>query len=185
MLKLIFVSNRLTPSYMQEYDFEWAETLSICKFKGRVGEPDYDFTLDLIRNACDKSFVIGGNANCRLTKRSMAIYQVKPLPWEYLYQCIKMSKKDFHVMLPDGIESKIFEGKEKVYAWYNEEINAVECFEYTGKIEVEEDTSPGYDGYGRFDKEYEIIQGAIDKNGRWKIKPYKSWAYLYSMPQLK
>lgn len=170
---------------MQEYDFEWAEILSICKFKGRVGEPDYDFTLDLIRNACDKSFDIGGNANCRLTKRPMAIYQIKSLPWEYLYQCIKMSKKDFHVMLPDGIDSKMFEGKNEIYAWYNKEIDAIECFEYTGRIEVEEDTSPGYDGYGRFDKEYELIQGAIDKNGRWKVKPYKSWASLYYLSPLR
>lgn len=170
---------------MQEYDYEWAEMLSICKLKGRVGEPNYDFTLDLIRNACEKSFDIGDNAKCRLSERPMAIYQIKPLPWEYLYQCIKMSKKDFHVMLPDDIKSKIFEGKREVYAWYNEEINAVECFAYTGRIEVEENTSPGYDGYGRFDRDYEIIQGAIGKNGRWKVKPYKSWASLYSMSPLK
>ena len=170
---------------MQEYNFEWAELLSICKYKGGMRDPDYAFTVDLIREACDHSFDIGSNANCRISKRPIAVFQIKPLPWDYLYQCIKLSKKDFNVMLPDGIDSKIFEGKDKVYTWYNKDIDAIEFFAYTGRFEVEEDTSPGYDCFGRFDKDYEIIQGAINEKGRRKVKPYKSWASLYSMPPLR
>jgi len=171
-------------SDMKEFDTDWAEMLSICKFKGHVGEPNYDFTIELIRNACDNSFDIASNANCRLTTHPMVISQIKPLPWNYLYKCIRISKKDFHITLPDGIDSRIFEGGNKVYAWYNKKIDAIECFAYTGNIEVDEDTSPGYDGFGRFDKEYEIIQGAIDEHGHWRVKPYKAFASLYTMPSL-
>lgn len=167
-----------------EYDYEWAELLSICKLKGRVGDPNYDFTLGLIRSACDNAFDIEGNANCRLTTRSMAIRQTKYLQWNYLYRCIKMSKKDFIVMLPEGINSSAFKGVSDVYAWYNKKIDAIECLAYTGRIVVDEEPSPGYDGFGRFDKEYEIVQGAIDENGKWQVKPYKAFASLYEKPPL-
>ena len=70
---------------MQEYNFEWAELLSICKYKGGMRAPDYAFTVDLIREVCNHSFDIGSNAKCRISKRLMAVFQIKPLLWDYLY----------------------------------------------------------------------------------------------------
>lgn len=168
---------------MQEYTLEWAEMLSFSKLKGTIEDPNYVFTIDLIRSACDHSFDIASNANCRVPVRPMVICQLKPLEWSYLYRCIKLSKKDFYIFLPDNI--KAFGGEKQVYAWYNKKIDAIECFAYTGNFETEEDCYGGYDGFGRFDKEYEIIQGAIDKKGHWTVKPYKAFTSLYTMPSLK
>ena len=78
---------------MQEYTLEWAEMLSFSKLKGTIEDPNYVFAIDLIRSACDHSFDIASNANCRVTVRPMVICQLKPLEWSYLYQCIKLSKK--------------------------------------------------------------------------------------------
>ena len=96
---------------------------------------------------------------------------------------LKLSKKDFYIFLPDNI--KAFGGEKQVYAWYNKKIDAIECFAYTGNFETEEDCYGGYDGFGRFDKEYEIIQGAIDEKGHWTVRPYKAFTSLYTMPSLK
>lgn len=137
--------------------------------------------LDLIREAGEGFFRITDIATCRHGS-SIAIGQQKELPWEYLFQCMKLSNKDFFVKLPDHLHDNKFkanrEGEVFVYAWYDAEIDAIQVFNNTGNIREEEDTSPGYDGYGRFDRDYERARGVIDANCQWKVKPYLSWGSL-------
>ena len=96
-----------------------------------------------------------------------------------------LSNKDFLVKLPDHLHDNRFkansDGEVFVYAWYDAEIDAIQVFDNTGNIREEQDTSPGYDGYGRFDRDYERVRGVIDANCQWKVKPYLSWGSLYSL----
>jgi len=168
----------------QEYDYDWAFVLRDYALDIHLdGEKNYKACLEIIREAGKEFFCATGNATCRLFRRNMAIVQQKELPWEYLFQCMKLSDKDFLVKLPDYLHDNNFransDGEVFVYAWYDAEIDAIQVFANTGNIREEQDTSPGYDGYGRFDCAYERVRGVIDANCQWKIKPYLSWGSLY------
>lgn len=99
------------------------------------GEKNYKVYLELIREAGEGFFCVTGNATCR-HGRKMAIVQQKELPWEYLFQCMKLSAKDFLVKLPDYLHDDKFransEGEVFVYAWYDAEIDAIQVFANTG-----------------------------------------------------
>ena len=165
----------------QNFNYDWALVLRDYALNSYIdGEKNYQMCLDLIREAGEGFFRITGNATCR-HGRSIAIGQLKELPWEYLFQCMKLSNKDFLVKLPDHLHDNKFkansEGEVFVYAWYDAKIDAIQVFNNTGNIR-EEDTFPGYDGYGRFDRYYERARGVIDANCQWKVKPYLSWGSL-------
>ena len=169
----------------QNFNYDWALVLRDFALDSHIdGEKNYKVCLDLILEAGEGFFRVMGNATCRY-RRSMAIVQLKELPWEYLFQCMKLSNKDFLVKLPDHLHDNRFkansEGEVFVYAWYDAEIDAIQVFDNTGNIREEQDTSPGYDGYGRFDRDYERVRGVIDANCQWKVKPYLSWGSLYCL----
>ena len=169
----------------QNFNYDWALVLRDYALDIHIdGEKNYKVCLDLIIEAGEGFFRVTGNAACRHS-RSMAIVQLKELPWEYLFQCMKLSNKDFLFKLPDHLHDNKFkansEGEVFVYAWYAAEIDAIQVFDNTGNIREEQDTSPGYDGYGRFDCDYERVRGVIDANCQWKVKPYLSWGSLYCL----
>lgn len=167
----------------QNFNNDWAYVLRDYALDIHLdGEKNYKVCLDLIREAGEGFFCVTSNATCR-HRRKMAIVQQKELPWEYLFQCMKLSDKDFLIKLPDHLHDNKFransDGEVFVYAWYDAVIDAIQVFVNTGNIREEQDTSPGYDGYGRFDYDYERVRGVIDANCQWKVKPYLSWGSLY------
>lgn len=169
----------------QNFNYDWALVLRDYALDYHIdGEKNYNVCLDLILEAGKGFFRVTGNATCR-NSSSMAIVQLKELPWEYLFQCMKLSNKDFLVKLPNHLHDNKFkansEGEVFVYAWYDAEIDAIQVFNNTGNIREEQDTSPGYDGYGRFDRDYERVRGVIDANCQWIVKPYQSWGSLYCL----
>ena len=169
----------------QNFNYDWALVLRDYALDRHLdGEKNYNACQDIIQEAGDGFFRITGNATCRYS-RNMAILQMKELPWEYLFQCMKISDKDFLIKLPTHLHDNKFransDGEVYVYAWYDPELNAIQVFNNTGNIREEEDTSPGHDGYGRFDRDYERVRGVIDAKCQWKKKPYLSWGSLYSL----
>lgn len=167
-------------------NLEWAEIVGMYRLdRIKDGQEYYDELLNLIRSVCDGSFDICVNAKCRLSRHSVAILQKKPLPWSYLFSCMRLAKKDFVIILPDSVRIKTVGGRRlsvaNVYAWYDKHVDAIECFAYTGNTVIEEDTSPGYDGFGRFDVSREVVRGSIRQDGKWLVKPYLQMASLYSL----
>lgn len=168
------------------YELSWAEMLKTNSLDYRKdGQEIYYGLLDLIRSACDGAFNISGQPNCRLSKQGVAIKQVKELPWEYIFDCLKASGKDFEILPPDKVKSSfgIYLKKKRapVYGWYDESMDAIHLFSYTGRYEEEEDTSPSYDGYGRFDTYYQIIEAWLSREGEWVVKPKTRYVSLYVM----
>ena len=167
--------------------FEWCELVSICELDYRKdGERTYHELLDMIRAAADGAFDICDTATCRSLRRGMAVKQVKDLPWNYLFQCIKISDKDFQIKHPPSI-ARIFlkyiikeNAKDSIYAWYDSETDGIKVLAYTGRSEDEENTYPAYDGYGRYDTYYEIVEGVISPEGdSWIVTPKTRYVGLY------
>ena len=170
---------------IQKVNYNWAIVIRDYALDSYLdGEENYKACLGIIREAGEGFFRVADNSGCRYD-RSAAIVQLRELPWEYLFQCMKLSGKEFLVKLPDHLQDSKFRansnGEVLVYAWYDAEIDAIQVFNNTGNIREEEDTSPGYDGYGRFDHYYERVRGVIDANCLWKVKPYLSWGTLNSL----
>ena len=152
---------------------EWAVNLSQYNFLDyREGLPVE--LVDAIRSAADGAFDVVAPAGCRW-RRGWAIAQQKPLPWPYMYDCIKISLKDFVIQLPPDLvpafQRHIINPRlgEKIYAWYDTTACAVKVMAYTGDYEEEE--SPGYDGFGRYDKNDEIVEGLVTAEGEWLEAP--------------
>ena len=169
-----------------EYNTEWAEALGGYFLDYRKdGQAAYNELLDLIRNACDGAFNITGQPNCRYSKQSVAIKQIKELPWEYIFDCMKTSGKDFEILPTDKIKScfgiHLRNKSARVFGWYDETLDAIHIFSYTGRYEEEEDTLPGYDGYGRFDTYYQIVEAWVARKGEWVVKPKTRYVSLYVM----
>lgn len=168
----------------QKFNYDWALVLRDYTLNNHLdGEKNYKACVDIIEEAGEGFFRITSNAICRHSGN--AIIQMKELPWEYLFQCMKLSDKDFLVKLPAHLQDNKFransDGDVYVYAWYDDKIDAIQVFANTGDIREEEDTSPGYDGYGRFEHYYERVRGVIDANCQWKVKPYLSWGSSNSL----
>lgn len=159
---------------------EWCKELSKYAFDYRKdGELAYKRLIDLIRTADGGgTFDISSTARCRLYLHNMAVVQVKDVPWDYLYVCMKTSGKDFQIKLPDGIAEAFLshirpdKGEQPVYAWHDPETDGVKVLAYTGRFEEEENTAPAYDGYGRFDTYYEVVEGTLNPEGTmWTEAP--------------
>lgn len=165
---------------------EWAKALSGCALDNRDAEQaKYNVLLELIRNACNGAFDIAAQPNCRHSKQGWAILQVKELPWEYVFDCMKVSGKDFRIIPPEKVNirfGKYLHKKEaSVYGWYEAESDAIHIFSYTGRYKEEEDTSPGYDGYGKYDTYYEIVEAWMSRDGVWVKPPKTRYISLYTM----
>ena len=75
----------------QNFNYDWALVLRDYALDRHLdGEKNYNACQDIIQEAGDGFFRITGNATCRYS-RNMAILQLKELPWEYLFQCMKIS----------------------------------------------------------------------------------------------
>ena len=165
------------------YNTDWAEEIGKYELDyQKVGEEFYGELLDTIRKAADGAFDVASPAVCRKSQER-AICQKRELPWGYLYDCMKLSRKDFCIFLPDKIANQllkhIVEDNKTVYAWYDSETDSIRTFAYTGNMEDEENTYPAYDGYGRYDTYYEIVEGYVNKEGEWLKEPKLRFISLY------
>ena len=172
--------------FIMVYSTEWAERLKAFALDYRKdGQDTYYQLLDLIRKACDGAFDIARQANCRNSKQGVAIKQVKELPWEYIFDCMRASGKDFIILPPEIVKSGfgiyLHANPSPLYGWYDEDLDAIHLFSYTGRYEEEEDTSPGYDGYGRYDTYYQIVEGWLSRNGIWIKEPATRFVSLHTM----
>ena len=168
-----------------DYNTEWVDVLNGYFLDYRKdGQATYNELLDLIRNACDGAFDITSQPNCRYGKQGVAIKQIKELPWEYIFDCMKASGKDFEILPPDKIKSSfgihLLKKQAPVYGWYDESMDAIHLFSYTGRYE-EEDTSPGYDGYGRYDTYYQIVEAWLFRDGEYVKNPKTRFISLYTI----
>lgn len=161
---------------MNSDNFEWCEFLSVYDLSEYVdGIRTYRELVDMIRTAADGAFDICDSARCRHRK---AILPVKEVSWDYLYQCMKISGKDFQINLPSSIAGLFLKNiinirnKEHVYAWYDSETEGVSVLAYTGREKEEEIIYPEYDGYGRYDTSYEVVEGVLDSTRtKWIRRP--------------
>ena len=170
---------------MESHDTDWAKRLGPYELDWqKMDRALYGELLNSIRQAADGAFDVGSAAVCRPLQK-IAICQKKDLPWDYLYDCIKWSRKDFCILLPPCISDQFLgyvkEDGKPVYAWYEPEADGIRVLAYTGVVEEEEDTSPGYDGYGRFDTDYEVVQGIVNREGNWIREPYLRFVSLYGV----
>lgn len=98
---------------------------------------------------------------------------------------MKASGKDFEVLPTEKIKScfgiHLYTKPARVYGWYDEALDAIQIFTFTGRDKEEEDTSPGYDGYGRFDTCYQIVEAWVSQEGEWVVKPKTRYVSLYVM----
>lgn len=163
------------------YDIAWAVALST--YQPRCQENPFDFNAfrTIIETTLNGAFGVTQAARCRW-QQDRAILQKHPLPWSYLYDCMKISHKDFVLILPFEIANDLrchitVKERLQVYGWYDETSDAIYVFAYTGKSEDEENTSPAYDGYGRYDTYYEIVEGSINKEGIWIKQPSKRYIF--------
>lgn len=158
---------------MNSDNFEWCEFLSVYELSEYVdGIRTYRELVDMIRTAADGAFDICDSARCRHRK---AILPVKEVSWDYLYQCMKISGKDFIIKIPAGIDGIFMyhinrANRGLVYAWYDSETEGVSVLAYTGIEEEDEIIYPEYDGYGRYDTSYEVVEGVLDSTGKKWIK---------------
>ena len=118
----------------QNFNYDWDLVLRDYALDRHLdGEKNYNACQDIIQEAGDGFFRITGNATCRYS-RNMAILQMKELPWEYLFQCMKISDKDFLIKLPTHLHDNKFransDGEVYVYAWYDPELNAIQVFNF-------------------------------------------------------
>lgn len=167
------------------YDTEWAKKLCPYELNIRSLEKELYYELiHIIRKTADGAFDIESAATCR-NSRGLAIVQKRELPWDYLYECMKLSQKDFCILLPNEMFDELIKHIEKdrktVYAWYDTETDSIRTFAYTGNLEEEENTYPAYDGYGRYDTYYEIVEGYLSKDGKWLKEPKRRFVSLTSM----
>ncbi len=170
----------------EELSTEWAEMLGLYHLDYyRDGEDIYNSLIDMIRTACDGSFDIYSGFTRGI---GIVIEQIKPLPWDYMYNVMKLSRKEFAIIVPKDLRWAeirldytkplrcfIYRIPERMLAWYDETNDCIRLKGYTGNWDQEEDTSPGYDGYGRFDSYYETIVGSVDADGNWVEQPAISW----------
>lgn len=167
--------------------FHWCEVLRRHHFNYRLdGRDVYNELIDLIRSAADGAFGITDAANCRHRFQEMAVLQLRELPWGYLYRCMKISGKDFQIHLPPAVAQNLVRHivreseKDIIYGWYDPETKGVNVLAYTGRLEEEENTSPAYDGYGRYDTYYQIVEGILAPDGNsWLAEPRLRSVGLY------
>lgn len=163
------------------HEFHWAKLLSRYAFDSEHdGRWGYMACCGIIRQACHGAFDVCLTARCRRDESKMAVCQKRDLPWIYLFECMRISDKDFYLFLPRTAPcgSVPFDPDFKrqcVYAWYDEASDGIEVLAYTGKWREEEITYPEYDGYGRFDYEDQVVSGTIGRNGKWISKPELRW----------
>lgn len=162
-------------------EFHWAKLLRHYAFDSHA-DTTWGFLAccGIVRQACNGAFDVGDTARCRSEGGNRAIVQKRDLPWRYLYECIRLSGKDFHIFLPKtapcrSVPFRQETKRQHVYAWYDEESDGVAVLAYTGKWREEQITYPEFDGYGRFDYEDEIVTGIIDKDGKWMSNPQLRW----------
>lgn len=169
-----------------DYDYEWAELLGLYYLDYRKdGQNLYSELVEMIKAQCDGAFGITSSANARSFEASVAIATKVELPWEYLFSCMRLSRKDFCLILPNHLKKSL----EKhciiedfcIYGWYEEDKDAIHVFAYTGRIEEEENTAPAYDGWGRYDTYYEIAEGYVNKDAQWIEMPQCRYIGLYWM----
>ena len=161
---------------MNSDDFEWCEFLSLYELSEyKDGIRTYRELVDMIRTAADGAFNICDSAWCR---HRNAIRPVKEVSWDYLYQCMKISGKDFQINLPSSVAYLFLKNiidtrnKEYVYAWYDPETEGVSVLAYTGNQKEEEIIYPEYDGFGRLDISHDVVEGVLDSTGKkWIKKP--------------
>lgn len=171
------------------YSTEWARVLS--QYRSILSNHDEDREInDMVCHAAGGAFGLGDwSYPLRIHRSSIGkcITQERDLPWEYLYDCIKLSRKDFIIFLPKGIDSHFFShikyGRSslhygqrdkkisRAYAWYDPKADGILVFQLTGDCKDEENTYPAYDGFGRYDTLYEIVEGIIGRDGNWIKEP--------------
>lgn len=93
------------------------------------------------------------------------LVQLKPLPWKYIFDILKNTKKCSVLLKDYPIPAKYLPAKSeklKVYASFLADKGAVQIQYYTGRRR--EDLS-GYDGYGREPDELEFVSCLRDRDG--------------------
>lgn len=155
------------------YNTDWAERLAPYELDSyRTPKDLYNQLVDEIRQVEDGAFSVTGVLK-HLRSCHEVICQVKEMPWEYMYDCMKLSLKDFCIKLPSDIADEFLahvveeRRKQYIYGWYDAKVDGIRVFAYTGNVEDEENTYPAYDGYGRYDTYYEIVEGVINREGKW------------------
>ena len=171
------------------FSTEWARELS--QYRSISPNPAEDReTKDMVCQAAGGAFRLGDwtyRLGIHRSSTGKCITQERDLPWEYLYDCIKLSRKDFIIYLPKGIAGRFFShinyGKSslhyvlrekkisRAYAWYDPKADGILVFQLTGACKDEENTYPAYDGFGRYDTLYEIVEGVIGRDGHWVKEP--------------
>ncbi|MDE7135166.1 MAG: hypothetical protein K2N91_00890 [Muribaculaceae bacterium] len=171
----------------KNHDYYWAELLNsyYLDYK-KDGERVYSELVDMIKSQCNGAFGITSSASARTLTAPVAIETKIELPWEYLYECMRRSRKDFCLILPKHLKEQLDEHIVKkenyaIYGWYDEMKDAIHIFAYTGRLEEEENTAPAYDGWGRYDTYYEIVEGYVDKEAKWIESPRCRSIGLYGM----
>lgn len=155
--------------------FEWCELLSLYQLNEyKDGARTYKELVEHIRSSANGAFDICDSAPCRHRK---ALLPVKDVAWDYLYQCMKISGKDFIIKLPCGIDGIFMSHVDKakrnsVYSWYDPETEGIAVLAYTGREKEEVNIYPEFDGYGRYDTYYEVVEGVLDPSGdKWIKRP--------------
>lgn len=140
----------------------------------------------MIRSVDDGAFGVCSAPNCRHHYASMAVMQLKDVPWSYLFQCMKISAKHFDSVIlppklaPDFVKHIRADFTFCVCAWYDTEHDGIHVLAYNGHYHEEENTSPAYDGYGRYDTSYGIVEGVINADGTaWICPPSCRFVGLY------
>ena len=178
------------------FSTDWAKKLSFYREIPRYYDEGAELW-NMIRNIDNGAFDVNdgdyGLQNYR-SSSGMCVIQKKDLPWDYIYECIKLSRKDFIIFLPIGISDQFFGymnysmasshyffygkyGKKicQAYAWYDSQTEGIFVCQLTGISKDEENTYPAYDGFGRYDTLYKIVNGIVGKDGQWLKEPFVVW----------
>lgn len=167
-------------------DKTWADCLRGLELDPhKLGWEYYGMVRDRIRAACDRAFEIEQEAH---GLRRIAIKPKQEMPWDYLVDVMIRSGKVFYIIMPEHLRNRSelidieqpFEDyeysiPERMFAWYDEKAKLIKVKAYTGNWDEEEDTSPGYDGFGRYDSFYESLNGEVTLEGEWKGYIVQGW----------
>lgn len=167
-------------------DKTWADSLRELELNPyKLGWELYGIVRDRIREACNGAFEIEEEEH---GSRRNAIKPKQEMPWDYLVDVMIRSCKLFYIILPEHLRNRSdlidieqpFEDyeysiPERMFALYDEKEKIIKVKAYTGNWIEEEDTSPGYDGFGRYDSFYESLNGKITLDGEWKGHIVQGW----------
>ena len=153
------------------HDLEWAELISLYKLVRYDDGPEtFESLLEMIRTACDGAFDVVFAPHIKAP--GPHIMQHKWLPWDELFDIMKLSGKNFIIDLPQEVNwvgyrfRRDTDGEIRVYARYDDTTDTILLRHFTGREEEEENTAPAYDGYGRYDTYYECLTTRIVRRGQ-------------------